>query len=204
MIGPGSMCVQWALVLCAVTLCACGQQARQSPLSGVPLDNSSAGSSWNVRDTRGVMRSNTDFRGQLLVVYFGFTSCPDACPAELTKMAAVQRQLGPAADRVQVAFATVDPERDTLDRLAAYVAAFDTSFIGLRPEPGHVDSLTKPFRVYHQRNGDGEFYTVDHSSLLYVLDCRGRQRIAFPPEQTVTQIATTLRKLAAEPDCGRG
>jgi protein SCO1/2 len=204
MIGLGPVCVRWALALCAMALCACGQQALQSPLSGVPLDNSSAGLSWSIPDTRGVVRSNTDFRGRLLVVYFGFTSCPDACPAELAKMAAVQRQLGPAAARVQVAFVTVDPDRDTLERLAAYVAAFDTSFIGLRPEPGHVDELTKPFRAYHQRSGDGEFYTVDHSSLLYVIDCSGRQRIAFPPEQTVTQIATTLRKLAAESDCGRG
>jgi len=137
----------------------------------------------------------------VLVLYFGFTSCPDACPTALARMVSVRRALGMNAVGLQVALVTLDPERDTRERLAAYVAAFDPGFLGLRPEPGTVDAIAAPFRVYHHRTATGDGYTIDHSGLLYVVDCSGRKRLAFRPEETPAQMAAALRPLLAEAGC---
>jgi protein SCO1/2 len=138
-----------------------------------------------------------DFRGKLVLVFFGFTHCPDVCPTTLLKAAQVKKELGPEGDKLQVLFVTVDPERDTTEALAKYVPAFDPSFIGLRGDPTETGKAAREFKVFYQKvpNRDGTSYNVDHTAASYVLDTEGRLRLFVRHAQPVEEIVSDLRQL---------
>jgi protein SCO1/2 len=138
-----------------------------------------------------------DFRGKLVLVFFGFTHCPDVCPTTLLKAAQVKKELGADAEKLQVLFVTVDPERDTPEVLAKYVPAFDPSFIGLRGEPDETSKAAREFKVFFQKvpNRDGTSYNVDHTAASYVLDTAGRLRLFVRHSQPVEEIVADLRQL---------
>lgn len=138
-----------------------------------------------------------DFRGKLVMVFFGFTHCPDVCPTTLSKAAEVRKALGPEADRLQVLFVTVDPERDTPEALAKYVPAFDPSFIGLRGDDDETRKAAREFKVFFQKvpNRDGTSYNVDHTAASYILDTEGRLRLFVRHTQPVEEIVGDLRQL---------
>jgi protein SCO1/2 len=138
-----------------------------------------------------------DFRGKLVLVFFGFTHCPDVCPTTLLKAAQVKKELGSDADKLQVLFVTVDPERDTPEVLAKYVPAFDPSFIGLRGESDETSKAAREFKVFFQKvpNRDGTSYNVDHTAASYVLDTAGRLRLFVRHSQPVEEIVADLRQL---------
>ena len=123
------------------------------------------------------MRHLDDFRGKAVVLFFGFTHCPDVCPTTLADLAGVMKTLGPGADRVQVLFVTLDPERDTPQDLAQYVHAFDARFIGLRGDAAATQRVAKDFKIYYEKRKQGETYTIDHSAQSYVIDPQGRLRL---------------------------
>ena len=145
-------------------------------------------------------RTLADFRGKLVVLFFGYTHCPDVCPTTLADLAGVMKKLGPDAARVQVLFVTLDPERDTPEVLAQYVPAFNAGFLGLSGDAAATQRAAKEFRIfYEKRPGSAPgAYTVDHSAQLYVLDGQGRMRLFVKEDRIAQDLAEDLRVLLKE------
>ena len=169
---------------------ACTQQGPQST-------GSSFGRDFALRDHDGKQRTLADFRGKAVVVFFGYTQCPDVCPTTLASLAEAMKQLGPDADRVQVLFITVDPERDTAEVLSKYVPGFDRRFLGLRGSAEETERTTKEFRVRYQKQPgtSGSGYTLDHSVGTFIFDSQGRLRLNARLEQTPDVFAHDLREV---------
>ncbi len=148
-------------------------------------------------DHNGKMRSLADFKGKAVVVFFGYTQCPDVCPTTMTEMASVMQQLGPLADKVQVVFITVDPEHDTPELLSKYVPAFDPRFIGLSGDKAATEAVAKEFKVFFQKVPGKEpgNYTMDHASGSYVFDPQGRIRLYVRHGQGAEPIVHDLKLL---------
>ena len=130
-------------------------------------------------DHNGVRRTLADFRGKVVLVFFGYTRCPDVCPTTMAEMAAVMTKLGESAARVQVLFITLDPARDTQALLSKYVPAFDPRFLGLVGDQAATEKTAKEFKIFFQKV-DGktpDAYTIDHTSGSYVFDAQGRVRL---------------------------
>jgi protein SCO1/2 len=145
----------------------------------------------------GKPRNLADFRGKAVVVFFGFTHCPDLCPGTLAKLAEVSKRLGGDADRMQVLFVTVDPERDTPEVLASYVPAFDPRFIGLTGDSAAIARTAKEFKVVYQKQPGKtpDAYSVDHSSGTFVFDPEGRVRLFVRHDQPVEDLVHDIRIL---------
>jgi len=134
---------------------------------------------FRLTDHNGKTRTLADFRGKAVVMFFGYTQCPDVCPTTMLEMKAVLQQLGTDAPRVQMLFVTVDPERDTRELLASYVPAFDPGFLGLYGDMETTARTAKEFRVFYQKQPGTTpgSYTVDHTAGSYVFDPQGRVRL---------------------------
>jgi protein SCO1/2 len=145
----------------------------------------------------GKARMLADFRGKVVVLFFGFTHCPDICPTTLADMAAVLKKLGPDAARVQVLFVTVDPERDTPEVLAKYVPAFDPGFLGLSGDAAATQRAAKEFKIFYEKRAGStpSAYTVDHSGQSYVIDPQGRLRLFVRHDRIAADLADDLRTL---------
>ena len=148
-------------------------------------------------DHTGKPRTLADFKGKVVVVFFGYTQCPDVCPTTMAEMASVMQKLGPRADQVQVLFITLDPERDTQQLLASYVPAFDKRFIGLRGTPEQTAKTAKEFKVFYAKvpGSDPNSYTIDHTAGSYVFDRDGRLRLFIRHGQGPDPIVHDLRQL---------
>ena len=134
---------------------------------------------FSLLDHNGQLRTVKDFAGKVVVVFFGFIQCPDVCPTSMAELAEVKRLLGPDGDKLQAIFITVDPERDTLELLKAYMGNFDPSFLALRPTPEQLPQVARDFKIYYKKV-DGKTkrsYTLDHSAGSYVYDPKGRIRL---------------------------
>jgi protein SCO1/2 len=179
-----------ALVLLAA---ACGDGApkfRSTDITGAQF-----GKTLELTDHTGRARRLEDFRGKAVVLFFGFTHCPDVCPTTLADTAQALKTLGGEAERVQVVMVTVDPERDTQDDLAKYVSAFDPRFLGLRGDLAATQRAAKEFKIYFEKRKSGEGYSVDHSGQSYVIDPQGRLRLMVRPERIAEDLAPDLRTL---------
>ena len=177
-------------LLIAWVAVACTQQGSQST-------GSSFGRDFALRDHNGKDRTLADFRGKAVVVFFGYTQCPDVCPTTLVSLAEAMKELGPDADRVQVLFITVDPERDTAELLSKYVPVFDRRFLGLRGSAAETERTAKEFRVRYQKQPgtSGDRYTMDHSLGTFIFDPQGRLRLHAQLMQTPDVFANDLRQL---------
>ena len=192
------MRLQPALALAAlltVALAACDggpPKFKSTDITGVDY-----GKSLELTDHNGKPRRLEDFRGKAVVVFFGFTRCPDVCPTTLADAAQAMKQLGPDADRVQVLLVTVDPERDTQEALAKYVPAFDSRFVGLRGDLEATRRAAKEFKVYFEKRPgktpDG--YSIEHSAQSYVIDPQGRLRLFVRHDRIAEDLAHDLRVL---------
>jgi protein SCO1/2 len=154
---------------------------------------------FQLTDHNGKQRALADFKGKAVVVFFGYTQCPDVCPTTMVEMASVMKELGPQADKVQVLFVTVDPERDTVELLSKYVPAFDPRFLGLTGDKAAIDKVTKDFKVFAQKVPGKEpgSYTMDHTAGSYVFDPQGRIRLFVRHGQGTEPIAHDLKLLLA-------
>lgn len=152
---------------------------------------------FRLTDHRGQVRTLADFRGKVVVMFFGYTQCPDVCPTTMMEMTAVQQQLGADAQRVQMLFVTVDPERDTRELLSHYVPAFHPSFIGLYGDLETTAKTAKAFRVFYQKQPGPTptSYTVDHTAGSYVFDPQGRVRLFARYGDGGANLAADLRML---------
>lgn len=154
----------------------------------------------SLADTTGRPHSLAEFRGQVVLLYFGFTYCPDVCPTELARLAELRRRLGSAADRVRVIFVTLDPERDTAGILGDYAAAFDPTFLALSGPPEAIAVAAEEFRVAYQkvRGSAADRYTIDHSAYVYAIDPVSRLRLRFTPELSIEQMLEDVTALLRE------
>ena len=185
----------WSIITCSLALAACepaGPQFRSTDITGVPY-----GQALELLDHSGKPRRLEDWRGKAVVLFFGFTHCPDVCPTTLADIAQAVRQLGPDGERVQVLMVSVDPERDTPEALGKYVTAFDRSFIGLRGDLAATKQVAAEFKIYFEKRKQGEGYTVDHSAQSYVIDPQGRLRLLVRHERIAQDLASDLRAILA-------
>ncbi|MBK9675634.1 MAG: SCO family protein [Betaproteobacteria bacterium] len=157
------------------------------------------GSEFALTDHHGKARTLADFRGKAVVMFFGYTQCPDVCPTTLTELAEAMRRLGADAERVQVLFVTIDPERDTPELLRNYVPAFHPSFLGLYGDAAALERTVKDFKVFYQKQPGPtpSTYTVDHSAGAFLFDPQGRPRVYVSygagPEVFAHDLALLLR-----------
>jgi protein SCO1/2 len=191
---PGLLAI---LIACA-PLAACapeGPKFKSSDVTGATF-----GRDFQLNDATGKPRTLADFRGKAVVIFFGYTHCPDVCPTTLAELAEVMRQLGPDADRVQVLFVTIDPERDTSQLLAQYVPAFDPRFMGLRGDAAATERTAKEFKIIYQKQPGATpgSYTMDHSAGTYIFDPKGRLRLYVSYGQGPEVFAHDLRELLKE------
>jgi protein SCO1/2 len=181
----------WSITICSFGAgCDSRPQFRSTDITGAPY-----GHALELTDHTGKPRRLEDWRGKVVVLFFGFTHCPDICPTTLAEISSSIRQLGPDADRVQVLLVSVDPERDTQEALAKYVTAFDPRFLGLRGDLAATRKVAAEFKIYFEKRKQGEGYTVDHSGQSYVIDPQGRLRLLVRHDRIGQDLAADLRTL---------
>ncbi len=159
------------------TLLACSPAKPQ--FKSVDITGADYARGFSLTDASGQVRTFKDFSGKAVVVFFGFTQCPDVCPTALAELAQVKRELGADGQRLQGIFITLDPERDTPELLQAYMANFDLSFVALRPTLEQLPEVARDFKIFYKKN-EGKTpgsYTLDHSAGSYVFDPQGRVRL---------------------------
>ena len=155
------------------------------------------GRDFALTDDTGHLRHLSDYKGKAVVLFFGYTQCPDVCPTTLAGLAAAMKLLGADAKRVQVLFVTVDPERDTQALLAAYVPQFYPTFLGLRGDTATTAATAKEFRIYYRKvaGSTPQNYTIDHTASSYAYDPQGRLRLLIRHGETPQNIAADLKLL---------
>jgi protein SCO1 len=188
----------WSIIICKLWLTAAllaGCDSSSPRFKSTDITGADYGKGLELTDHTGGPRSLADFRGKAVVVFFGFTHCPDVCPTTLADVSQVIKQLGPDAERVQVLFVTVDPERDTKEVLGKYVTAFDPRFLGLYGDAAATQRAAKEFKVYYEKRKTGDSYSVDHSGQSYVIDPQGRLRLLVRPDRIASDLPDDLRTL---------
>ncbi|BBP02174.1 SCO family protein [Sulfuriferula nivalis] len=184
-----------------LALAGCGPVAP----TVVPLKNTVAedvtgakyAQAFDLTDHNGRHRALSDFHGKVVAVFFGYTHCPDVCPTTLYDFAQAMTLLGKNANKVQVLFITLDPARDTQDKLAQFVPAFNPNFLGLYTDVEHTSTLAKEFNVYYRQqpvDASGN-YAMDHSAFAYIYDADGRLRLRMPYGEVPSDIASDIRQL---------
>ncbi|AIY39775.1 Cytochrome oxidase biogenesis protein Sco1/SenC/PrrC [Collimonas arenae] len=195
-------------LLMVLSLAACGDKSAGSSQE---MTLSPAKSAFNNTDVTGLgyardfaltdhtgkPRTLADYKGKVVVVFFGYTQCPDVCPTTMVEMANVLKEMGPLASKVQVLFVTVDPERDTQELLSKYVPAFDPSFVGLYGDAAATEKVAKEFRVFYQKvpGKTPGSYSMDHTAGSYVFDPEGHIRLFIRHGQGPEPVAHDLKLL---------
>lgn len=153
--------------------------APKASFQGVDLTGAAYARGFSLPDQNGKTRTLEDFRGKVVVVFFGFTQCPDVCPTTLAELAQVKKALGPDGDKVQGVFVTVDPERDKPELLKAYLESFDPGFVALRGTPEQLKETAKEFKIYYAKvpGKTPDSYTMDHTAASFLFDPQGRVRV---------------------------
>jgi len=182
------------VMLLAAMLAACGREAPKFQLTD--LTGADFGRELRLTDHTGKPRTLADFKGKVVVIFFGFTHCPDVCPTALAELANAAKELGKDAGRMQVLFVTVDPERDTPAVLASYVPAFDPGFLGLTGDADAIARTAKEFKVFYQKQPlPGGGYSVDHTAGTYIYDTMGRLRLFAGYGQGASKLLHDIRLL---------
>ena len=190
-----AMLARLLLIVLAALLGGCDSSAER--FNNVDITGANYARDFRLTDFNGKPRTLGDFRGKVVVMFFGYTQCPDVCPTTMTDMAEVKRRLGPDGEKVQVIFVTLDPDRDTAEVLSQYVPGFDPTFLGLRGTREETAAIAKDFKVFYQKvPGKTETsYTMDHTAGSYVFDTEGRVRLFMRHAGGVDPIVADLRKL---------
>lgn len=180
----------------SAALAACDADSQR--FNSVDITGADYARNFSLTDHTGVKRTLADYRGKVVVVFFGFTQCPDVCPTTLANMAEVKKQLGKTGDALQVIFITVDPERDTAQLLAQYVPGFDSSFVGLRGSAEETAAVAKEFKVFYQKvpGKTATSYTIDHTAGNYVFDRNGKIRLFVRHGTPVESLVADLKRLS--------
>ena len=186
-----------AFIVALVTLVACDQSASRGKFLSTDIPGVDGGRDFHLVDPSGVPRSLRDYRGKVVMMFFGYTNCPDQCPLNLAKMAQAVERLGPDGQRVQGLFVTVDPARDTPEVLEKYVHAFNPSFVGLSANAATLASTAKDFKVYfapEKADASGR-YMVTHNGSIFVFDRQGRLRLLMNDTTPIDTMVHDLKML---------
>ncbi len=183
-----------ALMLSVGLLLGCSSEQSVS-FNATDITGANYGAGVELVDSHGQLRTLEDFKGEVVMVYFGFIQCPDVCPTALMRAVEVKDALGPLGDKFRVVYITVDPERDTPDIVSAYLAAFDPSFVGLHPTMEQLPDVAKQFRVFYRKVPTGDSYTMDHTATSLVYDQHGRLRLAVSHAMDAAPIDEDVRNL---------
>ncbi len=181
----------------ASQLTACDKDGLK--FTAIDITGASYGKDFALTDHNGQPRTLADFRGKIVMVFFGYTQCPDVCPTSMTEMVAIKQLLGPDGDKLQGLFVTVDPERDRPEMLKAYMEAFDPSFLALYTTPEKIAAMAKNYKVYYKKvpGPTPTTYTIDHTAGSYVYDTQGKLRLftryGTAPEKTAADIRLLLK-----------
>jgi cytochrome oxidase Cu insertion factor (SCO1/SenC/PrrC family) len=202
--GPGAR--TWFLIASlfgGVLLCSNLGVAEEQPSAAQMMDDlmygrGTVGGPFTLTDQTGRKRSDREFRGKLMIVYFGYTFCPDVCPADLMAITQALDALGPAAEGVQPVFITVDPERDT-KVLADYVAAFHHSLVGLTGSPEEIRKVANAYKAFYVKvpGEQGGEYSIDHAGVIYLMGRDGEYLGFMPPQTNPERLTEVLRKYLA-------
>lgn len=170
-----------AILLLSVSLAGCDNAATTSPppFSGIDITGADYGKALKLTDHTGKSRSLDDFKGKVVLVFFGFTHCPEVCPTTLHELATVLKQLGTDADRVQVLFVTLDPARDSQEMLAKFVPSFHPNFLALRGDEAATKAAAQSFHVFFEKRPGAtpDSYTIEHFTGTFIFDREGRLRL---------------------------
>ena len=191
-----------ALLALAVSLAACGpggKPAEKLQFKGTDITGAEYGRTLALTDQEGKPRTLADFKGKVVVVFFGYTQCPDVCPTTMAELAQVKKALGKDGERLQGIFVTVDPERDTPAVLKSYMSSFDPSFVALRGTVEQTKEVAKEFKVFFAKvpGRTPDSYTMDHTAGSYVFDSSGRLRLFVRYGSGTDALAADLRTLLA-------
>jgi protein SCO1/2 len=180
------------LVLCLGSILWFTGRGGPGQVASLP---STVGGPFNLTDQNGKPISNESFRGKPFLVFFGFTHCPDVCPTTLFEVSEVMRRLGPDADKTAALFITVDPERDTPDKMKEYLSSFDPHLLAATGNPEAMAAVAKAYRVYYKKiPTDGGDYTMDHTAIVYLMDKNGQFVTPFNLRRKPEEAAADLRK----------
>ena len=195
--------LQWGFTVLGAAMAASLMTAcvpAKTEFKSVDITGAEYARDFKLPDQNGQLRTMADFKGKAVVVFFGYTQCPDVCPTTLSELAEVKRQLGADGERLQAVFVTVDPARDSAEMLKAYMGNFDPTFIALRPEtPEQLAALAKDFKIYYKKveGKTASSYTVDHSAGSYIYDPQGRLRLfaryGSGPQALLSDLQALLR-----------
>lgn len=186
-------------LMMSLMLAACGK-SEAPPFTLTDITGSTFAKGFALNDHHKQPRTLEAYRGKAVWLFFGFTHCPDVCPTMMSQLALAHKKLGEDAGKVQVLFVTLDPERDTPELLAQYVPAFNPSFVGLYGTPQQTTATADAFKIYYRKNaGDNPaFYTLDHSSQVFVFDPQGRPRLLYTSASSTDSLVADTRRLLAE------
>jgi protein SCO1/2 len=192
-----------ALVLLVAAVAACvglllANYQRPATFRAIDITGAPYADDFKLVDTEGRVRTMADYRGRVVMLFFGFTRCPDACPTALARFKEVMGLLGRDGDRMQVLFVSVDPERDTPELLSAYMRAFDKRFVALHGDLETTAATAKRFKVFYQKVPTKDGYTMDHSTSTYVYDPAGHLRLLVDARLDPEAIADDTRVLLRE------
>lgn len=184
-------------VLVSLSLAACDKPAAKASFDNTDVTGLQYARNFALTDFNGKPRTLADYKGKVVVVFFGYTQCPDVCPTTMAELASVMKELGPQADQVQVLFVTLDPERDTPELLKSYVPQFDKRFVGLYGTPEQTAAVAKEFKVFYTKvpgNAPGQ-YSIDHTAGSYVFDRDGKLRLFVRHGQGTAPLVHDIRQL---------
>ena len=193
----GWLAAVWAVALLTLTGC---QPAPPPPVfQATDITGAAFARDFRLTDHNGRVRTLADFRGKVVAIFFGYTHCPDVCPTTLSDFAAALKLLGDQAERVQVIFVTLDPQRDTPDILKQFVPAFNPGFLGMYTDPDTLKRLAREYKVVYQKTSikAPDDYLIDHSAGTYVYDQKGHLRLLMPYGSSPEAIAHDLKALLA-------
>lgn len=182
----------------ALALAACGD--NKPAFTGIDITGADYATGFALTDHNGQARTLADFQGKAVVIFFGFTQCPDVCPTSLGELAEARRLLGADGERLQGLFISIDPERDTPEIMKAYMANFDPSFLALYAAPEALPELAKSYRIYYKKvpGNTPTSYTMDHSAGSYVYDAKGRIRLYHRYGSGAQALASDVKRLLSE------
>ncbi|HRP74141.1 MAG TPA: SCO family protein [Rhodocyclaceae bacterium] len=183
-----------AIAVVAVVLSAC-TPPEPPRFNAANMTGIEYGKDFRMHDADGRERTIAEFRGKVVMIFFGFIQCPDICPTALLRAVEIRNLLGEDARHMQLLFVTVDPERDSPEVIKAYMEAFDPSFIGLRESPERTREIADSFHVLYNKVPTGDSYTMDHTATTFIFDPTGRLRLAAPHIMPAELIADDIRTL---------
>jgi protein SCO1/2 len=187
------------IAILALTATQCSTLGHYT-FHGAVIDPPAPAPDFALKDQHGQLFRLSDQKSKLILLYFGYTSCPDVCPMTLAILKRARAQLDRQADQVRVVFVTVDPERDSAERMSAYLGAFDSTLIGLSGQETELEPVWRAYGAYRQKQPSSRAlgYTVDHTARIYLIDAQGKLRLTYPFGVTADDIAPDVRHLLAE------